>query len=117
MSEMSDETPPPGRPVELVPAPAGLWWVILGGCTAVLAPMFGFLAGTILNDNRVDHGAFPPLYLGLFLGFIIGGLGLLAAMYGGWKLYRTRRTRLDAEAPPLVEGNVGDVAPFGSGDS
>lgn len=98
---MNNDTPP-GRPVELVPAPSGLWWVILGGCTAVLAPMFGFLVGTILTDNRVDHGAFTPLYLGLFFGFIVGGLGVLGVIYGGWRLYRANRVRGSAEDAPQV---------------
>lgn len=94
---MNDDIPPPGRPVELTPAPTGLWWVILGGCVAVLAPMFGFLVGTILTDNRIDHGAFTPLYLGLFLGFVVGGLGVLAVLYGGMRLYRGHREKQRAE--------------------
>lgn len=91
---MSDNVPPPGRPVELVPAPKGFWLVILGGCTAVLAPMFGFLIGTILTDNRVDHGLFSPLYLGLFFGFIVGAIGLVAVMLGGYRMFQARRREL-----------------------
>lgn len=108
---MSNDHVPPGRPVDLIPAPKGLWWVILGGCTAVLAPMFGFLIGTILTDNRIDHGVFTPMYLGLFLGFVLGGLGLVGVLYGGWNLYRHYQAN-----PPGADAEEGTPEPAVPGE-
>ena len=53
MGNSPDQAPGPGRPVVLIPAPPGLWWVLLGALVAVLAPLFGFLIGTILMSQRI----------------------------------------------------------------
>ena len=84
-----------GRPVVLTPSPRGLWWVILGGSTAVLAPMFGFLVGTIIGETSSGAG-FTPVYLGLFVGVVIGAFGVLAVLVGGWRLYAGSRARAEA---------------------
>lgn len=88
MTNKPDDTiPPPGRPVLLEPTPPGLWAVILGATVAVLAPLFGFLVGAALGPG--DGGtAMSPLFLWLFVGVIIGGVGVIAALTGGWRLYR-----------------------------
>lgn len=90
MDSSDDRAPEPGRPIDLTPAPPGLWWVLLGAMVAVLAPLFGFLIGTILIGDS-SGSAFGPVYLGLFTGVIIGALGVLAAGFGGRKLYLAHR--------------------------
>lgn len=84
--------PGTGRPVVLVPAPGGLWWILLGGMLAILAPMFGFLIGTMVGENAAGS-SFTPVYMGLFIGVLIGSVGVLVAMAGGWKLYKANRER------------------------
>lgn len=46
MAAEVEQTPTPGRPVELVPAPTLAVAVAGGGWVATLGPMFGFLIGT-----------------------------------------------------------------------
>ena len=69
--------PTPGRPVVLVPTPAGFWKVVGGIAVGMLAPLFGILIGSTLGSaeaaNRMDG-----LYWGFFIGCVVGGLGLHA---------------------------------------
>ena len=86
---MSDETTleSQGRHIRLEPLAPGLWGVILGVVLAGLAPLFGFLIGTILGPG--DPGeAINPMFWALFLGIIVGALGLLVAGASGVRLYR-----------------------------
>lgn len=93
MTNKSDETfPPPGRPVILEPTLPGLWSVILGVSVAVLAPLFGFLVGSAMGPG--DGGTdMSPLFMGLFVGVVIGGIGVIAALAGGWRMYRDWMSR------------------------
>lgn len=77
----------PGRPVVLVPTPPGLWRLLLGIAVAALAPLLGFLWGGTFGPGDGDD-AFSPIYLGLFLGVLVGGLGVVVALWGGVRLYR-----------------------------
>lgn len=77
----------PGRPVVLVPTPPGLWPLLLGGAVAALAPLLGFLWGGTFGPGGPDR-AFSPIYLGLFLGVLVGSLGVVLALWGGVRLYR-----------------------------
>ena len=82
-----DTIPAPGRPVRLVPVAPGFWMTTLGVCVAALAPLFGFLVGVMSRSSGAE-GAFSPLYGGLFAGVVLGGLGVLAAILGGLRLWR-----------------------------
>lgn len=96
LAENRDDTAhAPGRPVELTPAPRGLWMVLLGASVAALAPLFGFLVGVMVGPDY--QAPLPPIYGGLLFGFIVGGLGVLAAAVGGRRLY------LDSKARRVVD--------------
>lgn len=86
--------PAPGRPVLLEPAPKGLWWVLLGGFVAALAPLFGFLVGVMVGPDF--EAPLPPMYGGLLFGFIVSAGGLLATAYGARTLYIASKARHEA---------------------
>jgi hypothetical protein len=87
-SDLSSET---GRPIELTPVRPGVWLIILGGGVTVLGPLFGFLIGTILGTDRETLGM-SPIFLFLFLGFLVAGAGLATAMLGVRRILRNRTT-------------------------
>lgn len=96
MTENPDLALAPGRPVRLVPTPRGFWMTLLGVVVAILAPLFGFLVGSASGMPEGDP-MLSPLYWGLFVGVVIGGLGVVAAVLGG------RRLWLDAHREDLRE--------------
>ena len=76
-----------GRPVVLEPTPPGTWRVLLGMAVAVLAPLFGFLVGGTLGAGTTGD-SMDPMFLSLFIGIVIGGVGVLVALSGGARLWR-----------------------------
>lgn len=94
---MSSTTPDPatvdepasddGRPVVLEPTPPGLWRALLGTAVAVLAPLFGFLIGGTFGAGTTGESV-DPMFLSLFTGIVIGGIGVLVALSGGAQLWR-----------------------------
>jgi len=82
--------PGTGRPVVLTPMPPGWWGVIGGGIIAALGPLFGFLIGSMIGPGSVDDDGLSPLYLWLFIGFVVGGLGIGLALLGARTIYRGR---------------------------
>ncbi|GAA0714236.1 hypothetical protein Drose_25605 [Dactylosporangium roseum] len=91
MTTNPDRGSQPGRPIRLTPVAPGVWLVILGGGVAVLGPLFGFLIGTILGTDRKTLGM-SPIFLFLFLGFLVAGAGLGTAMLGVRRILRHRAT-------------------------
>lgn len=88
MSEATTDTiPAPGRPVRLVPVAPGFWMTAVGVIVAALAPLLGFLVG-VMTKRPDDPALLNPIYLGLFTGVIIGGVGVLSAVVGGIRLWR-----------------------------
>lgn len=77
----------PGRQIRLEPLAPGLWAVILGVVIGALAPLGGFLFGSILGPGESGQ-AINPMFLSLFIGIVAGALGLLLAAFGGFRLYR-----------------------------
>lgn len=77
----------PGRPVVLEPTPPGLWRALLGAAVAVLAPLFGFLVGGIFGAGTTGD-SMDPMFLSLFAGIVIGGIGVLVGLSGGARLWR-----------------------------
>lgn len=82
----------PGRGIELTPVPPGGSLLVLGIVLAVLGPLAGFLAGSVVGmgdpAQRVN-----PMFLYLFAGFVLGGLGLGVAGLGGLRLLRHNRAQ------------------------
>ncbi|BBX18655.1 hypothetical protein [Mycolicibacterium duvalii] len=97
VTDRGDEVAP-GRPVVLEATPPGLWRALLGGAVAVLAPLFGFLVGGMLGAGTTGD-SMDPMFLALFTGIVIGGLGVLVALSGGARLWRHfhRNAAADAE--------------------
>jgi hypothetical protein len=93
MTEHRDTATEAGRVVRLTPVPRGFWLVLLGGAVAVLAPLFGFLVGTELGVDDEIIGT-SPMFLFLFLGFLLAGAGLAAAAFGVRRIVSDR-----AQAP------------------
>jgi hypothetical protein len=85
--------PEKGRPIRLIPVPPGVWLVILGSGVLVLGPLFGFLIGTILGTEGKTLGK-SPIFLFLFLGFLVAGAGLGIAILGVRRILRNRRTTI-----------------------
>ena len=91
MTTEPELTPAPGRPIRLTPVPPGVWLIIGGGVVAALGPLFGFLVGTMIGSTT-GTGDLSPIYLFLFLGLLVGGLGVGAGMLGLRRVVRDRRT-------------------------
>ena len=81
-----------GRPIVLTPLAPGLWTIIMGGVFLVLGPLFGFLIGSMLATSNEVWGM-SPMYLWLFLGFLVAGVGLAVVLLGARRLWRTARVR------------------------
>ena len=86
-----DPVPEKGRPIQLTPVGPGVWLVLLGGGVTFLGPLFGFLIGTILGTEGETLGM-SPIFLFLFLGFLVAGAGLGTAMLGVRRILRSRMT-------------------------
>jgi hypothetical protein len=77
----------PGRGIELTPVPPGGSLLVLGVVLAVLGPLGGFLAGSMVDIGDATQRV-SPMFLYLFAGFVLGGLGLILAGFGGLRLLR-----------------------------
>lgn len=78
-----------GRPVRLEPVRPGVWLIILGVVTAALGPLFGFLVGSMMGIDEGDD--LDAIYLYLFAGIVVGGLGVGLALLGARRVLRDRR--------------------------
>ena len=99
MSETSSLSHAPGRPVRLVPTPPGFWMTLLGAGTAAMAPLFGFLIGSVMG-RPAGEALLSPMYWGLFIGVVIGAFGVLVAVLGGRRLWLHSRRDEPAKSMP-----------------
>jgi hypothetical protein len=76
-----------GRPVVLEPTPPGMWRALLGTAVAVLAPLFGLLVGGVFGAGTIGD-SIDPMFIALFVGILIGGVGVLVALSGGARVWR-----------------------------
>jgi hypothetical protein len=90
-SDRESTTAAGGRQIQLTPMPPGSWLLIGGGVVAALGPLFGFLVGSMMGSTT-EIGNLSPIYLFLFLGILVGGLGIGAVLLGLQRLVRHRRT-------------------------
>ena len=90
-SDRESTTAAGGRQIQLTPMPPGSWLLIGGGVVAALGPLFGFLVGSMMGSTT-DICNLSPIYLFLFLGILVGGLGIGAVLLGLQRLVRHRRT-------------------------
>lgn len=103
MSDTSLEAAaPPGRPIRLEPTAPGFWMTAIGVCIAALSPLFGFLIG-VMSERPQGDEAIDPLYLGLFTGVIVGGVGVALAVLGGIRLWKHYKALNPTEPEPAVE--------------
>ncbi|MCV7026513.1 hypothetical protein H7I77_24680 [Mycolicibacterium novocastrense] len=77
-----------------------MWRALLGTAVAVLAPLFGFLVGGMFGAGMVGESV-DPMFLSLFTGIVIGGIGVLVAISGGARLWRHFHRQ---EALPEADG-------------
>lgn len=91
LPEQEHQPVEPGRGIELRPVPPGATLLVLGVVLAVLGPLAGFLAGSMVDSGSTTQRV-SPMFLYLFVGFVLGGLGLLMAGLGGLRLARHLRT-------------------------
>jgi hypothetical protein len=106
MTTNADPLHEPGRPIRLIPVAPGFWLVLMGAGVMVLGPLFGFLIGTTLGPDS-ETLEMSPIFLFLFLGFLVAGAGLGVALLGVRRLARTRRA---AEQPAPEVGRAADQA-------
>lgn len=90
MSGQGRDVADPAEPAET--DMRGMWQVALGAVLAVLAPLAGFLGGTLAgpSDTVVDV---DPLLAWLIGGLAVGGIGVLVAFLGGLRWHRANRHR------------------------
>ncbi|MBI2244073.1 MAG: hypothetical protein HYU55_09070 [Nocardioides sp.] len=79
----------PGRQIRLEPVRPGVWLIILGAVIAALGPLFGFLLGSLIGIDEGDD--LDAIYLYLFAGIVIGGIGVGLALLGTRRVLRDRR--------------------------
>jgi len=77
---------PPSSPTER-DRTRGVGWIIIGTAVALLAPLTGFLGGTIVGSSG-GAGELDPLFLWLFVGMVIGGIGGGVALMGALRWNR-----------------------------
>jgi hypothetical protein len=75
------------------PDNSGLWLVGLGAVLAVLAPLAGFLGGTIAGPGAEVFDV-DALLAWLIGGLLVGGVGVLVALFGGLRWYQANRGRV-----------------------
>lgn len=81
-------TPDPGRA-------RALRMMVLGSVLAVLGPLGGFLAGSMIGLSR-KLGDFDAMFIAMFVGLMVGGVG---AVIAGLGLLRYARGEAKAGQP------------------
>lgn len=69
--------PPEGR----ADRERGVQLMVLGAVIAVLAPLGGFLGGSIVGPAR-QVGDYDAMFVWLFVGLLVGGIGAVLVLLG-----------------------------------
>lgn len=79
------ETSRPGRPATEARADVdrarAVRMMILGAVVAVLAPLGGFLGGSIVGP-ATHIGDFEAMFVWMFVGLLVGGIGAVVVLLG-----------------------------------
>jgi hypothetical protein len=75
---------------------SGIRMMVLGAVLAVLAPLGGFLAGSIVGPSR-SMGDFDAMFVWMFAGLLVGGVGAVVVLLGLLRWSHATRHR-----PPTV---------------
>ena len=67
----------------------GVRLIVVGAVVALLAPLAGFLGGTMVGSSTV--GDFDPLFVWLFVGMVVGGIGGVVAIIGALRWNRANQ--------------------------
>jgi hypothetical protein len=75
--------------------------IVLGSVLAVLGPLFGFLAGSMIGVSR-ELGEFDAMFVAMFVGLLLGGVGAVLAGLGLLRYARhdAQVTHQPSSAPP-----------------
>ena len=69
----------------------GVRLIVIGAIVALLAPLAGFLGGTMVGSSgSVDD--LDPLFLWLFVGMVTGGIGGVVAIMGALRWNRANHS-------------------------
>lgn len=79
----SEDPSSPAQPDRTRGAPS----IVIGAMVALLAPLAGFLGGTMVGSSGTV-GDFDPLFLWLFVGMVVGGIGGVVAIMGALRWTR-----------------------------
>jgi hypothetical protein len=64
-----------------------LQWMVLGGVVAVLGPLGGFLAGSMIGPSA-RFGDYDAMFVAMFAGLFLGGIGAVVAILGALRFVR-----------------------------
>jgi len=73
--------------------PVGLRRLVMGGVIAVLAPLFGFLGGSMVG-GRSPGTELDPMFAWMFAGLAIGAVGAFVAFWGALRWVQANRALL-----------------------
>jgi hypothetical protein len=72
--------------------------MVLGTVVAVLAPLGGFLGGSMVGPAR-RMGDFDAMFVWMFVGLVVGGLGAILVLVGLMRWARAARGGAAEERP------------------
>ncbi|MDJ0358233.1 hypothetical protein [Paenarthrobacter sp. PH39-S1] len=79
-----------GSPLRVKENRPGIKLIIPGAILLFLAPLAGFLGGTMVGSPGAI-GGLDPLFLWLFIGMVVGGIGGAVALLGALRWVRANR--------------------------
>ncbi len=71
---------------------SGIRMMVVGAVLAVLAPLGGFLAGSIVGPSR-SMGDYDAMFIWMFAGLLVGGIGAVVVLLGMLRWSHATRPR------------------------